>query len=105
MGYDLAKWYPDVMAQVLLLMRVGRPEAPDTDVFTRVAAEHLQPGFDADRPWESIWYGLAAQRVGNAEWTDRIIGPLSSLPHEEITQFDALRCSQLLEALTGGTRP
>jgi hypothetical protein len=103
--WELSTWYPDVMAQVLVLMRIGRPEAPDRHVFELVAERFLAAEFEPDRPSEHIWYGLAAHRVGNRDWTDKIIAPLNELSADRIAELDALRCSSILEALTGGTWP
>jgi len=104
-GFALEKWYPDVMAQVLLLMRIGRPEEPDRSVWARVVRDHLVREFDPARPAEHVWYGLAAQRVQDEEWGRKLVAPLNELTAEHIAAFDALRCSSVLEAITGGTRP
>ena len=105
MGFALDKWYPDVMAQVLVLMRVGRLGEPDQSVFGRVAQTYLTREFDSDRPSEHTWFGLAAQRVGNDEWVRKVVTPLNQLPAEAVPGYDSLRCSSILEAITGGTRP
>ncbi|HJN15287.1 MAG TPA: hypothetical protein QGH10_07355, partial [Armatimonadota bacterium] len=62
MGFALEKWYPDVMAQVLPLMRIGRPEGPDQSVLAKIVADNPLPEFDATAAQRQIWYGLAAQR-------------------------------------------
>lgn len=93
-GYALEKRYPDVMAQ-----------EPDRSVFAKVGQLHLAPAFEPEKPWEHVWYGLAAQRVGGEQWMSRLVLPLNSLTRTEIATFDSLRCSAVLEAITGGTRP
>jgi len=104
-GYQLTQWYPDVMAQVLALMRIGRAQEPDRSVFARVARDFLEKEFDLTRPLRHAWYGLAAQRVGDTDWADRIIGALGRLTPESVSNLDSVECNTVLEAITGGTRP
>jgi len=105
MTFELSKWYPDVMAQVLVLMRIGRPQEPDGSVFAKVVEEHPPEDLDAANAEKRIWYGLAAQRVGDKEWAAKLIDPLNQLGDEEINGLNSLGCYSVLEAITGGTRP
>ena len=105
MGFALEKWYPDVMAQVLPLMRIGRPEAIDQSVFAKTAADHPLPEFDLAAAQAHIWYGLAAQRVGNEEASAQFLAPLHKLTPAAIAAMSPMDCASALEALTGGSRP
>jgi len=102
-AWELEKWYPDVMAQVVVLMHIGTPQDPDRQVFDLIAERFLAEEFDAAKPSEHIWYGLAAQRVDNEEWAGKLLPPLNDLTPERIAEFDALRGCAVITALTGGT--
>jgi hypothetical protein len=104
-GYALDKWYPDVMAQVLFLMWVGRPEGVDVALARRLSESGLVPAFGSADPGPRVWLGLAAQRVGLAECAEEIVAQVAALSPEEVSGWDGLACGRTLELLTGGTRP
>jgi len=105
MGLELDKWYPDVMAQVLFLSRVGRPDDPDRKVFDLVVGRFLSAQLDPAKLQEHVWYALAAQRVGADTWADRLVTHLGGLTADIIDKLDSLQCALIIEALTGGSRP
>jgi len=105
MAWELGKWYPDVMAQVLFLSRIGRPDDPDRKVFDLVAERFLSAQFDPAKPQEHVWYALAAQRVAADAWADRLVTHLGGLTAETMDKLDCLQCGLIIEALTGGSRP